>query len=162
MTYKEACDYLESYGCLLVSTGIQDVPEFSVAFGDYVFGIISEDGMRFYTNARHQVIEEFSDLSSEKDSRRFKRTIHRYIGSAIVSKSSGVRRLLARIVWGVFPHPVAMAVLGVIALLDGIYIPHGDTVVFWLFMCFMLLTTIICPYFAIFWALFFIYAVCSI
>ena len=162
MTYKEACDYLESYGCLLVSTGIQDVPEFNVVFGDYVFGIVSEAGMQFYTNAKRQFIEEFSDLSSEKDSRRFKRTIHRYIGSAIISQSSGVRRLVARIVWGVLPHPVAMSVLGVIAILSSIDIPHGDTVIFWLFMCFMLLTTFICPYFAILWALFFIYAVCSI
>jgi hypothetical protein len=158
MTFREACNYLESHGCLLVSTG-SGTSEFSVSFGD-VFGIVSEDGMRFYTDTTHLIIENFDSLESKKDIRRFKRTIHHYIGDAII-ESMGILRFVERIVWRVFPYLVAMAIVGIIEFLNSIDVPYEDTVIFWLTILFMLLATIICPYLLILWCLFLIYAICS-
>lgn len=113
--------------------------------------------MRFYKDSRNMDIVEFGTLCSRKEIRRFKKTVHHCIGSQLID-SRGLRKGFEWLVWDLLPHPLNEIVLGIVAVLCGVYIPYGDTVAMVLFFGIMLLSVIAWPWMAVVWVVLFIIA----
>lgn len=158
MTFDEICNHLESYGCALNAVRSEGAQGYSVSICDHApFGFVSDGRMRFYKDSRNMDIVEFGTLCSRKEIRRFKKTVHHCIGSQLID-SRGLRKGFEWLMWDLLPHPLNEIVLGIIAVLCGVYIPHGDTVAMVLFFGIMLLSVIAWPWMAVVWVVLFIIA----
>ena len=156
MTFDEICDHLESYGCVLNATRSEGIQGYSVSICYHApFGFVSDGLMRFYKDSRNMDIVEFGNLDSRKAIRKFKKTMHHCIGSQLID-SRGLRKVFEWLVWDLLPHPLNEIVLGIVAVLCGVYIPHGDTVAWVLFLGIMALSTIAWPWMAVVWIVLFV------
>ena len=102
-------------------------------------------------------IVEFGTLDSRKEIHKFKKTVRHCIGSQLID-SKGLRKWFEWLVWDLLPHPLNEIVLAIVAVLCGVYIPHGDTVFRVLFFGIMLLSVIAWPWMAGVWIVLFILA----
>ena len=162
MTFEKICDYLESYGCALNAVRSEGIQGYSVSIWDSApFGFVSDGLMRFYKDSRNMDIVEFGTLDSRKAIRKFKKTVHHCIGSQLID-SRGLRKVFEWLVWDLLPHPLNEIVLGIVAVLCGVDIPHGDIIGRILFFGIMLLSTIVWPWMAGVWAALFVIGVMSI